>query len=123
MGYYSDIAAGRANPGSSARRKARKRQLEQERAEREKAERKKAEREARAAEVVEQHEPEAQGEPEGVVEHEPFWKRLEPGWWEPHFASGEEAVRVLDERVWTKAETHGYTVALNRYHTRQRQEQ
>ncbi|MDP9486105.1 MAG: hypothetical protein M3Q49_10035 [Actinomycetota bacterium] len=128
MGYYGEIA-NRGNPGSSARRKARKRQLEQERAEREraehnKAEREEAEREARAAEVVEQHEPEAQGEPEGVVEHEPFWKRLEPGWWEPHFASGEESVRVLAERgYWTKEETHGYTVALNRYHTRQRQEQ
>ncbi len=121
MGYYSDVAADRANPGSAARRKARKRQLEQERAERERAEREKAEREAEAAEVVEQHEPEAQGEPEGVVEHEPFWKRLEPGWWEPHFASGEEAVRVLDERGWTNAEAHSYTVAVNRYSSRQAQ--
>ncbi len=116
MGYYSDIAAGRANPGSSARRKACKRKLEQERAEQERAE-----REAQAAEAEEQHEPEAQGEPESVVEHEPFWKRLEPGWWEPHFASGEEAVRVLDERGWTNAEAHSYTVAVNRYSSRQAQ--
>ncbi len=119
MGYYGDIAAGRANPGSAARRKARARQLAQERAERERAE-----REAQDAEVVEQHEPEPQVEPEGVIEHESFWKRLESGWWEPHFASGEEAVRVLlaKRRYWTKEEGHGYKVAVNRYHTSQRQE-
>lgn len=123
MGYYSDIDAGRSNPGSAARRKARDRQREQKRAERERAERK-----AQAAEVEEQGEPETQGEPEeqhepeSVTEQEAFWKRLEPGWWEPHFASGEEAVRALNERGWTKEEGHGYKVAVNRYHTRQREE-